>query len=96
MAELFANVGRKSGKLLFTANRICELINNHQTVAVCDVDGIHEVAPIVRCKDCEYRGNKKKCILAFVVDKQGLPVSFYDNNGQWFCADGKAKEGEPG
>lgn len=49
---------------------------------------------IVRCKDCEYRGNKKKCILAFVADKQEFPVSFYDNDGKWFCADGKAKDGE--
>ena len=54
-------------------------------------DGMTE---LVRCKDCEYRENKKKCILAFVADKQAFPVSFYDNNGKWFCADGKPKGGE--
>ena len=51
--------------------------------------------PIVtRCKDCEWRGNKKKCILAFVADKQEFPLFFYDQRGEWFCADGKPKDGD--
>ena len=49
---------------------------------------------IVRCKDCEWRGNKKKCILAFVADKQEFPLFFYDQRGNWFCADGKPKGGD--
>lgn len=48
---------------------------------------------IVRCKDCEWRGNKKKCILAFVADKQEFPLFFYDQRGEWFCYDGKPKGG---
>ncbi|MBR2999378.1 MAG: hypothetical protein IKF39_00130 [Oscillospiraceae bacterium] len=49
---------------------------------------------IIRCKECVHRGNPKKCILAFVAEKQDFPVSFYDNRGDWFCGDGKRKEGE--
>ena len=44
---------------------------------------------VVRCKECVHRGNPKKCILAFVAEKQDFPVSFYDNRGDWFCGDGK-------
>ena len=47
---------------------------------------------IIRCKDCKWRGNKKKCIVAFVSDKQDFPLCFYDNRGEWFCADGELKE----
>ena len=46
---------------------------------------------IIRCKECVHRGNPKKCILAFVAEKQDFPVSFYDNRGDWFCGDGKKK-----
>ena len=46
---------------------------------------------VVRCKDCEYRGNKSRCIVAFIADKQEFPVCFYDNRGEWFCSDGKRK-----
>lgn len=46
---------------------------------------------IVRCRDCLYRGDKHKCIVAFVADKQEFPVFFYDNRGDWFCADGERK-----
>jgi hypothetical protein len=60
-------------------------------------DYIHEVAkqfrrPIVLCKDCIHRGDKHKCILAFVADKQDFPYFFYDNRGEWFCADGKHRD----
>ena len=47
---------------------------------------------IIRCKDCKHRGNKKKCIVAFVADKQDFPFFFYDNHGEWFCADGEKKD----
>ena len=47
---------------------------------------------VVRCKDCKWRGNKKMCIVAFVADKQEFPLFFYDNRGNWFCADGERKE----
>lgn len=49
---------------------------------------------IIRCRDCEWRGNKKKCILAFVADKQEFPLFFYDQRGEWYCADGKPKGGD--
>ena len=60
-----------------------------------DSDGkITPLPDVVRCKDCAYRGNKKKCIVAFVADKQDFPFFFYDNHGEWFCADGSRKDGE--
>jgi len=46
---------------------------------------------IIRCKDCKWRGNPKKCIVAFVADKQEFPFFFYDNHGEWYCADGERK-----
>jgi hypothetical protein len=46
---------------------------------------------LVRCKDCAYRGNEKKCIVAFIANKQDFPFFFYDNNGTWYCADGKRR-----
>ena len=55
---------------------------------------LKEKLKIVRCKDCIHRGDKSKCILAYVTDKQNFPLSFYDNNGEWFCADGKQKDGD--
>lgn len=61
------------------------------------VDETGKITPlpiVTRCKDCEWRGNKKKCILAFVADKQEFPLFFYDQRGEWFCADGKRKEGD--
>lgn len=63
---------------------------------VCDRETRPEYCPlqeIVRCKDCIHRGDKHKCILAFVTDKQDFPYFFYDNRGEWFCADGKRNEG---
>ena len=60
-----------------------------------DSDGkITPLPDVVQCKDCAYRGNKKKCIVAFVADKQDFPFFFYDNHGEWFCADGSRKDGE--
>ena len=47
------------------------------------------VCELVRCKDCKWRGNKKKCIVAFVAEKQDFPYFFYDDHGEWFCADGE-------
>jgi hypothetical protein len=47
---------------------------------------------VVRCKDCKHRGDRHKCIVAFVAEKQEMPYFFYDNNGKWFCADGVKKD----
>lgn len=54
---------------------------------------VGERKELVRCKDCKWRGNKGKCIVAFVADKQDFPIFFYDNRGEWFCADGEQKNG---
>lgn len=62
--------------------------------ALCERWEAEEMDEIVRCKDCMYRGDKRKCIVAFVADKQEFPVFFYDNRGEWFCGDGKRKDGD--
>jgi hypothetical protein len=46
---------------------------------------------VVRCKDCKHRGDRHKCIVAFVVEKQEMPYFFYDNRGEWYCADGERR-----
>ena len=48
---------------------------------------------LVRCKACKHRGDRNKCIVAFVAEKQEMPYFFYDNRGDWFCADGERQEG---
>ena len=49
---------------------------------------------LVRCKDCIHRGDSKKCILAAVAKTKNCPVFLVDNNGEWFCADGKMKDND--
>ena len=58
------------------------------------VDESGKVTPlpvVVRCKDCKHRGDRHKCIVAFVAEKQEMPYFFYDNRGEWYCADGERK-----
>jgi hypothetical protein len=52
---------------------------------------LREPVDIVRCKDCKHRGDRHKCIVAFVAEKQEMPYFFYDNRGEWFCADGERR-----
>ena len=49
---------------------------------------------LVRCHECEHRGNPRKCILAFVADLKHQPFFVLDNHGEWYCADAKQKESE--
>lgn len=53
---------------------------------------LKEQPEIVRCKDCVHRGDEHKCVIAFIAKKQDFPVFFYDNRGEWYCADGERKE----
>ena len=58
------------------------------------VDESGKITPlpvVVRCKDCKHRGDRNKCIVAFVAEKQEMPYFFYDNRGEWFCADGERR-----
>ncbi len=72
------------------SNPIC-LINE----MLSDVLALLKEQPeIVRCKDCKHRGDRHKCIIAFVAEKQKMLFSFYDDNGEWFCADGKRRDAE--
>ena len=47
---------------------------------------------IVHCKDCEYRGDTDKCIVAYVAMKQNIEIFIIDNHGEWFCGDGKRRD----
>lgn len=51
---------------------------------------LKEQEPVL-CKDCKHRGDRHKCIVAFVAEKQEMPYFFYDNRGEWYCADGERK-----
>ena len=48
---------------------------------------------IVRCKDCIHRGKSEKCVLAAISVEKDYPLFMLDNRGEWYCADGKRKEG---
>ena len=43
-----------------------------------------DAVPVVRCKDCKHIGNMYKCPVFYSKEKQS------DN---WFCADGRKKDG---
>ena len=70
---------------------VCELLKEQDNCENCSI-AIEDRQPIVRCKDCKHRGDRNKCIVAFVAEKQEMPYFFYDNRGEWFCADGKRKD----
>lgn len=46
---------------------------------------------IVRCKECENRGNPKKCVLSAISEEKDFPLFMLDNRGDWYCADGKRR-----
>jgi len=69
-----------------------EYIVQATTDETIDAFDAYNAPELIRCENCAHRGNKNKCIVAFVADKQDFPVFFYDNHGKWFCADGKPKE----
>lgn len=70
-------------KALLAAERICDAINNGHTVGVVSIDGMVEVAPIVRCKDCKH----------YLSDRLfNCTIHNIAKGEKWFCADGEAKE----
>lgn len=56
----------------------------------------YEMNELVRCKDCKHRGNPDKCVLsAYLISRDmEYPLFIIDNRGNWFCADGKRKDGD--
>lgn len=71
---------------------VCEMLQ--QCVIASDMEA-HRQPQIVRCKDCAYRGDPKKCILAKYISMlpdRGLADLL--NTSEWFCADGKPMEME--
>ena len=59
------------------------------------VDESGKITPlpvVVRCKDCIYRGNSEKCVLSAISEEKDFPLFMLDNRGDWFCADGVAKD----
>ena len=51
-----------------------------------------EERELVMCKNCVRRGNPRKCIVAKLTDKKNTPYFVIDDRGEWFCADGVAKD----
>lgn len=59
------------------------------------VDESGKITPlpvVVRCKDCVHRGKAEKCVLAAISEEKDFPLFMLDNRGEWFCADGVAKD----
>ena len=52
------------------------------------VEELQKQPKVVKCMDCQYRGNPKKCIVASLADAKNIPYFFVDNRGEWFCSDG--------
>ena len=50
-----------------------------------------ECTDLVRCKDCVYLGNPKKCIIQNYVEKKDI-LWLLSLQSDWFCADGKRSE----
>lgn len=50
---------------------------------------VSEQSNVIRCKDCINRGNPKKCLVAYIGDVKSVPYFYVDNNGEFYCADGK-------
>jgi recombinational DNA repair protein RecR len=53
---------------------------------------LNEQPQIVRCKDCKHRGNADKCVIAAIAKEKDYPIFMIDNRGEWYCADGEARQ----
>lgn len=54
-----------------------------------------EQPQIVRCKDCAYRNDPKKCILAkYISMLPNREMAILIDTSEWYCADGKPKDGD--
>ena len=56
------------------------------------INKLEKDSDIVRCKDCTFRGDVTKCIVAHVIKDTGLPLFMFDKHGEWYCADGRRKD----
>ena len=59
---------------------------------LCGVYAQEVHGELIRCKDCIHRGKSEKCVLAAISEEKDFPLFMLDNRGEWFCADGEAKE----
>ena len=64
----------------FGLNHAIPIVRSQHTV---------NAVPVVRCEDCINRGNPKKCLVAYIGDVKSVPYFYVDNNGEFYCADGK-------
>lgn len=69
----------------------CIFDNMHDLI---EKDGEHDAVQVIRCKDCKYR--HESVMYGYVCDKATYPYEDSRNvfDGDWFCADGKQKDGE--
>ena len=84
----------ESGRLESLSRMLDELLKEQETHKFF-VDESGKITPlpvVVRCKDCKHRGDRNKCIVSFVAEKQEMPYFLYDNRGEAFCPDGKRKD----
>ena len=73
------------------AKNALELLEEQDNCENCAI-AIEDRQSVVRCKDCIHCGKSEKCVLAAVSKEKNFPLFMLDNRGEWFCADGVAKD----
>ena len=82
-------------ELIHKKNERIEKLLKQQEAQKFFVDESGKITPlpvVVRCKDCKYRGDSEKCVLSAISKEKDFPLFMLDNRGEWFCADGVAKD----
>ena len=82
-------------ELIHKKNERIDKLLKEQKAQKFFVDESGEITPlpvVIRCKDCEHRGNSEKCVLSAISEEKKFPLFILDNRGEWFCADGKRKD----
>ena len=54
-----------------------------------------DVVSVTRCKECKHRGDSLNCPVALIADLlKGTRIFTYEVTDEWFCADGKRRDGD--
>lgn len=62
---------------IIDADKLKDIISDTWVLDRIDEQPTVDAEPVVRCKDCQYRGSTAECL---------------ERGDDWFCADGKRRE----
>jgi hypothetical protein len=62
---------------LISADKLKDIISDTWVIDRIDEQPTVDAVPVVRCRDCQYRGSTAECL---------------ERDDDWFCADGKRRE----